>query len=1005
MAQLTKQALIVENNTSFPNNNTNYITPAILRSFNVDMIDSNVNQGVYNADSSSWNSKIANISSSALITASVNLNTITFTKGDLSTFNITVNTGSGGGGTTDITSLNAFTASQQTQNATLAPVTASLITSASSAAVSNSLDASKWVNISAQSGSWGLVSGSVPNGTVSSSAQIVGLGFLQTSSFQTYTSSVDSKFIAVGASTSSLNQFSASTAYSVLYLSQATQSLNASTQSLNTFTASAQISLNSLNSATASLFTSASLALVTASVNLNTITFTKGDKTTFAITVNTGSGGGGSTDISSLNAFTASQETKNTTLASVTSSLNTATASLFTSTSLSLYTASISGQLLSFTKGNNTQFTLTIPTGSGTYVTGSYGSFQDTTTQSGSADIAYKMKFNTTDTSDGVILSGSTGLKVAAYGIYDLQWSGQLAQGNGASQTSIWVSVNGVYVSGSRGDVSLAADKVLLPSWNYFLTLNPLDVVELWWSSTNNNTTWVSEPAGVSPTRPSVASIIATLSRVDVGGGSNSVSNATFNAYTSSINAYTESNDTKWNNLQATTQSFSASVASISALTGSYATTGSNSFNGSQIITGSLTSSADIRVNSMTIGLGGGNIAANLAIGSASLQSNTTGGGNVAIGNATLQSNVGGASSVAIGSSALRFFSTAGAANNIAIGGNTLLLLGVSGSAIAAIQQNTIVGGSTGQGLTVGARNTIVGALAFQGADYVSRLTGIGRGVFGAIGSAAPTNGSGSQYNTAIGHNAAFSLQSGSNNVIIHGGSPSGEGWTLGSNNNIIGMDSGLPSTLEASTIIGRGITGLTSPVSNAVILADGQGNVLLKRPSLNATTQISSSLDISGSLTMTGSLNVTGSNTLIGTKTVTGSVFISGSKTIIGTNTVTGSMITTGSFILTGSAYGNVVSMSITSNTASMDLTKGNYFELTSSASPLRIELSNIKAGLTSTLIISASVSTSIAFSTNVGQPSPGAYSGSAAASTDILSFVAFNTTKANLVATKNII
>ena len=42
MSQLSKQALKVENNTSFPNNNTNYITNAILRDFNTDMIDSMV---------------------------------------------------------------------------------------------------------------------------------------------------------------------------------------------------------------------------------------------------------------------------------------------------------------------------------------------------------------------------------------------------------------------------------------------------------------------------------------------------------------------------------------------------------------------------------------------------------------------------------------------------------------------------------------------------------------------------------------------------------------------------------------------------------------------------------------------------------------------------------------------------------------------------------------------------------------------------------------------------
>ena len=93
MAELSKQALKVENQTNFPNNNTGYITPDLLRGFNTDMIDSNVNQSAYNTDSSSWNSSIANINaftssaqslttSSLLITASAAGNTITFTKGN-----------------------------------------------------------------------------------------------------------------------------------------------------------------------------------------------------------------------------------------------------------------------------------------------------------------------------------------------------------------------------------------------------------------------------------------------------------------------------------------------------------------------------------------------------------------------------------------------------------------------------------------------------------------------------------------------------------------------------------------------------------------------------------------------------------------------------------------------------------------------------------------------------------------------------------------------------------
>jgi hypothetical protein len=48
----TKQQLIVENNTQFPNNNTGFISPDKLRTFNVDMIDSMVDEltyGVYTA--------------------------------------------------------------------------------------------------------------------------------------------------------------------------------------------------------------------------------------------------------------------------------------------------------------------------------------------------------------------------------------------------------------------------------------------------------------------------------------------------------------------------------------------------------------------------------------------------------------------------------------------------------------------------------------------------------------------------------------------------------------------------------------------------------------------------------------------------------------------------------------------------------------------------------------------------------------------------------------------
>lgn len=114
MSELTKQALKVENNMSFPNNNAGLITPSALRTFNEDMIDSTVNQQVYTTDSASFDQRIDNISGgntgSLLTTASAVSNVLTFTKGDGSTFNVTV------GSDVNITSLNAFTASQLTIN-------------------------------------------------------------------------------------------------------------------------------------------------------------------------------------------------------------------------------------------------------------------------------------------------------------------------------------------------------------------------------------------------------------------------------------------------------------------------------------------------------------------------------------------------------------------------------------------------------------------------------------------------------------------------------------------------------------------------------------------------------------------------------------------------------------------------------------------------------------------------------------------------------------------------
>lgn len=144
----TKQQLIVDNNTSFPNNNANYITPALLRDFNRDMIDNTVNQDVYTADSGSFNQRIGDletasssfvtsaITASSLVTASFAAGTLTFTKGNGSTFGVVIpditgstipdGTISSSAQITDLGFINSSVTSSMAVSSSLYAVTASL---------------------------------------------------------------------------------------------------------------------------------------------------------------------------------------------------------------------------------------------------------------------------------------------------------------------------------------------------------------------------------------------------------------------------------------------------------------------------------------------------------------------------------------------------------------------------------------------------------------------------------------------------------------------------------------------------------------------------------------------------------------------------------------------------------------------------------------------------------------------------------------------------------------
>jgi len=150
-----------------------------------------------------------------------------------------------------------------------------------------------------------------------------------------------------------------------------------------------------------------------------------------------------------------------------------------------------------------------------------YGAFSDFTSQTTTANTATLMALNTTDFSNTVTLVTGSKLTVANAGIYNLQFSAQLQNLDNAPQdVFIWLKQNGTDIVGSTGKVGLPARKSAgvpfhdIKGWNYFLSMNAGDYVQIYWSTTNASVTIETYAASGTPTKPSTASVVATLSFV-----------------------------------------------------------------------------------------------------------------------------------------------------------------------------------------------------------------------------------------------------------------------------------------------------------------------------------------------------------------------------------------------------------------------------------------------------------------------------------------------------------
>lgn len=145
-----------------------------------------------------------------------------------------------------------------------------------------------------------------------------------------------------------------------------------------------------------------------------------------------------------------------------------------------------------------------------------YGFFADGTQTNPVANTVNTATFSITGPSNGISVVGGTAITVANAGTYTALFTTLVAKtSGGTSSVSIWFRYNGVDVVGSRQDLELTNTlSTIFTSGNFTLNMAAGSNVQLCWSSADTTVNFLALPAGVTPTRPTGASLKFTLTRI-----------------------------------------------------------------------------------------------------------------------------------------------------------------------------------------------------------------------------------------------------------------------------------------------------------------------------------------------------------------------------------------------------------------------------------------------------------------------------------------------------------
>ena len=898
MAILTKTQLSASNASSFPDNTSGAITPTILRDFNTSIIDTLVDSldtgsfattSSFNAYTSSNDTKWSTlggltgsyvtsaITGSSLVTASFSGNTLTFTKGNGTQFGVVIPDVSGStipagtiSGSSQITALGFVSSSVTGSSLITGSVSGNVLTFTKgdgngfslTVATGSAINTGSFATTGSNTFTGNqTITGSVKNGIffktgsseffvgqdlsdnliVSSSSQSKYVEFVKSSGWIEFNASqVNFNGQTTLRSNTECRKITQEVGYPVII----NGTLSASLASGYAFVGGADGYSKQVPTAS---FSSASL--VTGSVNVNVLTFTKGDGSTFDLTV-AASG--------SVVPGTISGSAQITAFGFVSSSSGD-TGSLMT-------TGSVSGNVLTFTKGDATTFTLTVATGSGGGSTFSNPSVESisgsllltaNTFTSGAASVTHlsasaqnqaNLVFKNNNTTATTIISGSSNIYT-----------------NPATPTTGYTRYiggsNNLYLNSTNGINSQITQSAASVSGNRAAMNNNI------FNGTGN---FVINQAPNTGTH--------TYSQNIIGGTSTTTINAL--GFTGSLNFNSNFN----NNGTITINAASASVAQIATgISGS----GTVDVNQNILATGTLTISTP-RVAGFAGQTHNSNILAGTSIAITNISSSAAvnASANITNGNITYTN----AAASAIHTSNGVISSCQGAITVNAIGSAVAIANGIF-IGTPTITNNSF-SGSAGGGQLNANRNLI------QGQGHTISVTGSTETATGVTANFSD--------NTILGkNNTIFSNQTGAgsyrdlNGIVIGGQNlivSASNSFTLteggGAHFGRYNVNDGIRNkTGEMVFSVGTG----TSTTRKTGFLIDSGSNTFVE-----GTLNVSGSSQFTGSVTITGSVTVNGSSIL--TSNVTGSFATTGSNSFNGNQRINGNTTITGSFIQSGS-------------------------------------------------------------------------------------------------------